>query len=90
MSPCPRVSVSWLRTDSGVYFRVMEKISERGAKKRPAVFLDRDGTLIDDIGYLADPDELSFYPGIPKALRRLQDEGQIIVAGRGGKEELIV
>lgn len=46
---------------------------------RPAVFLDRDGTLIDDIGYLGDPDRLSFYPGIPEALRRLQDKGYLIV-----------
>lgn len=46
---------------------------------RPAVFLDRDGTLIDDIGYLGDPAGLSFYPGIPEALRRLQDKGYLIV-----------
>jgi histidinol-phosphate phosphatase family protein len=45
----------------------------------PAVFLDRDGTLIDDIGYLGDPDGLSFYPGVPEALGRLQAKGYLIV-----------
>ena len=46
---------------------------------RPAVFLDRDGTLIEDTGYLADPAGISFYPGIPEALRKLQDGGYLIV-----------
>jgi len=27
---------------------------------------------------------------VVETIRRLQDEGQIIVAGRGGKEELVV
>jgi histidinol phosphatase-like enzyme len=30
-----------------------------GAKNRPAVFIDRDGTIIDDIGYLADPEGMN-------------------------------
>jgi D-glycero-D-manno-heptose 1,7-bisphosphate phosphatase len=46
---------------------------------RPAVFLDRDGTIIDDIGYLADPAGISFYPGVPEALKRLQDRGYLLV-----------
>ncbi|MGD8353702.1 MAG: HAD-IIIA family hydrolase, partial [Pseudomonadota bacterium] len=57
----------------------MEKFSERGAKKRPAVFFDRDGTLIDDIGYLDDPARLSFYPGVPEALQRLRTKGYVVV-----------
>jgi D-glycero-D-manno-heptose 1,7-bisphosphate phosphatase len=40
---------------------------------RPAVFLDRDGTLIEDRGHLADPSEVVFYPDTVKALRRLQE-----------------
>ena len=58
---------------------MMERFSGGGAKKRPAVFFDRDGTLIDDIGYLADPDGISFYPGIPKALKKLTDRGFLVV-----------
>ncbi|MBC8514863.1 HAD family hydrolase [bacterium] len=35
---------------------------------RKAVFLDRDGTLIDNGGYLATPDGVQFYEGVEKAL----------------------
>ena len=40
---------------------------------RPAIFWDRDGTLIEDRGHLADPGEVVLYPGTISALRRLQD-----------------
>ncbi len=40
---------------------------------RPAVFLDRDGTVIEDRGHLAEPSEVAFYPGAVEALRRLQE-----------------
>ncbi len=38
----------------------------------PAVFLDRDGTLIEDRGHLADAAQVAFYPDAVDALRRLQ------------------
>lgn len=41
--------------------------------RRPAVFLDRDGTLIEDRGHLRDPDEVVFFPDAFDALRRLQE-----------------
>ena len=37
----------------------------------PAVFLDRDGTLIDDPGYIANPEQIRPFPGVGQALRRL-------------------
>jgi L-threonylcarbamoyladenylate synthase len=40
--------------------------------KRAAVFLDRDGTLIEDRGHLSDPGQVVFYPETAHALRRLQ------------------
>ncbi len=40
---------------------------------RAAVFWDRDGTLIEDRGHLADPAEAVFFPNTVDALRRLQD-----------------
>jgi D-glycero-D-manno-heptose 1,7-bisphosphate phosphatase len=42
------------------------------AAPRRAVFLDRDGTLLDETGYLADPGELKLLDGIAAALRRLR------------------
>ncbi len=40
-----------------------------------AVFLDRDGTLIEDKDYLHRPEEVIFYPGVGPALKRLRDAG---------------
>lgn len=54
-------------------------LANKMGARRPAVFLDRDGTLIDDVGYLADPEGISFYPGIPEALKKLTDRGFLIV-----------
>jgi D-glycero-D-manno-heptose 1,7-bisphosphate phosphatase len=38
---------------------------------RPAVFFDRDGTLIDDVGFLKDPAALRMIPGAAEAVRTL-------------------
>jgi D-glycero-D-manno-heptose 1,7-bisphosphate phosphatase len=38
---------------------------------RPAVFLDRDGTLIEDRHYLRDPDQVHLLPGAADAVCRL-------------------
>ena len=42
---------------------------------RGIVFLDRDGTLIEDVGYLSDPGRLREIPGATESLRRLAGEG---------------
>jgi D,D-heptose 1,7-bisphosphate phosphatase len=38
----------------------------------PAVFLDRDGTLNDDPGYLGDPDKVKLFPDTGEALSNLK------------------
>jgi histidinol-phosphate phosphatase family protein len=43
------------------------------------VFLDRDGTLIDDLHYLADPARVRLIDGAADALRRLQTSGYAVV-----------
>jgi D-glycero-D-manno-heptose 1,7-bisphosphate phosphatase len=40
-----------------------------------ALFLDRDGTLIVDKHYLADPADVELIPGVPAALARARDLG---------------
>ena len=50
-----------------------------GATLRPAVFLDRDGTLILERDYLADPEGVTLVPGALEALRLLRDAGFILV-----------
>lgn len=51
-----------------------------------AVFLDRDGTLIQEKDYLCDPDQLIVLPGAMSALRRFQQAGfkLIIVTNQSG------
>ena len=42
---------------------------------RPAVFLDRDGTLIELVHHLADPGAVQLIPGAGAAMRRLAEAG---------------
>ena len=49
---------------------------ERG---RPAVFLDRDGTLIEDRGFLSEPGQVVLLPGILPVLRRLEERYLLFV-----------
>ncbi len=51
-----------------------------------AVFLDRDGTLIEEKNYLHLPEQVVVFPGAPLALRRLQDAGfrLIVVSNQSG------
>lgn len=46
---------------------------------RPAAFLDRDGTLIRDVGYLADPDKVELLSGMVEALSDLRRRGYVLI-----------
>jgi len=41
------------------------------SERRPAVFLDRDGTLIEHVHYLSDPGHVRLLPGAAEAIKRL-------------------
>lgn len=51
-----------------------------------AVFLDRDGVLIEDTGYPDDPDAISLLPGVGAGLRLLREAGWrlIVVSNQSG------
>ncbi|GAB4368781.1 MAG: D-glycero-beta-D-manno-heptose 1,7-bisphosphate 7-phosphatase [Calditrichia bacterium] len=49
------------------------------AKKRPAVFLDRDGTVCMEKGYLDDVNDLELIPGAAQAIRKINDQGWVAV-----------
>ena len=51
-----------------------------------AVFLDRDGTIIEEKEYLRDPDQVVVFPGAAQALKRLQGAGfkLVIVTNQSG------
>ncbi len=63
--------------DSGIVTGVMAK---------PAIFWDRDNTLIEDPGYLSDPEQVKLMPGAGAGLRRLAAAGyeNIIVTNQSG------
>jgi D-glycero-D-manno-heptose 1,7-bisphosphate phosphatase len=46
---------------------------------RPAVFLDRDGTLVEEVPYLHDPDQVALLPGVAQGLARLARAGYALV-----------
>lgn len=48
-------------------------------QNRKAIFLDKDGTLIPNIPYNIDPEQISLMPGAASALMRLQTQGYIFV-----------
>jgi histidinol-phosphate phosphatase family protein len=43
------------------------------SNKNAAIFLDRDGTIIKDCGFLKDPSDVVFFAETFEALRKLQD-----------------
>jgi histidinol-phosphate phosphatase family protein len=52
----------------------------------PAVFIDRDGTIMEDCVYCSDPKNVKIFPGVPDALRRLKSNGfkLIIITNQSG------
>lgn len=53
---------------------------------KPAVFLDRDGTLNEEVDFLCDPDELVMIPGAAAAVARLNAKGipVVVVTNQSG------
>lgn len=47
--------------------------------QRRAVFLDRDGTLMEEVGYCSRPEDVRVFAGVPEALRRLREAGFLLV-----------
>jgi D-glycero-D-manno-heptose 1,7-bisphosphate phosphatase len=52
----------------------------------PAIFVDRDGTIMHDADYCSDPKEIKIFPDVPEALRRLKAKGYklIIITNQSG------
>lgn len=52
----------------------------------PAVFLDRDGTLMTDVDYCGHPEKVEVFPQSAPALRRLKEKGYklIIITNQSG------
>ena len=50
------------------------------------VFLDRDGTINEEVNYLHRTEDLKFLPGVPEALRLLKEAGfkLVVVTNQAG------
>ena len=66
-------SATWWRSDS------LAEAGSGGSGLCPAVFLDRDGTLIEDVGFLCTPSELRLLPGAARAVSLLREAGFLVV-----------
>ncbi len=60
--------------------RAKVKRAEHSAEHemKPAVFLDRDGTLMHDVNYCSHPDQVILINGVRQALERLQQAGYML------------
>jgi D-glycero-D-manno-heptose 1,7-bisphosphate phosphatase len=54
--------------------------------RAPAVFIDRDGTIMEDADYCSHPKEVRIFPGVPETLQRLKSKGfkLIIITNQSG------
>lgn len=46
---------------------------------RPAVFIDRDGTLIEEVNFLSRVQDLDVFPFTPRAIQMLKDAGFLVI-----------
>jgi histidinol-phosphate phosphatase family protein len=55
-------------------------------KLSSAIFVDRDGTIMQDADYCSDPKQVQIFPGVPEALGRLKAAGfkLIIITNQSG------
>jgi D-glycero-D-manno-heptose 1,7-bisphosphate phosphatase len=72
-----------LSTTSVIEKIQLAAVSEDGEKisysNRPAVFIDRDGTINEHVEYLSEPSKFKEIPGAYEGIKRLQDLGFRIV-----------
>ena len=53
----------------------------------PTLFLDRDGTINEDTGYVKNPDEITILPGVSDGIRKLKEQfgfKMIVISNQAG------
>jgi len=58
---------------------IVQNISDSKSFNRQAVFLDRDGVIIEDVNYLTNPNQIQILPSVVNALNDLQKRFYIVV-----------
>jgi len=61
-------------------------LKRKPPKMQPAIFLDRDGTINREIGYLSEPEKFELLPNALDGMKKMQDLGYrlVIVTNQGG------
>jgi D-glycero-D-manno-heptose 1,7-bisphosphate phosphatase len=54
-------------------------MSRKSIHSGTAIFVDRDGTLNYDTGYVTSPEQLILFPGVPEAIARLNQLGVLVI-----------
>jgi histidinol-phosphate phosphatase family protein len=80
---CPTAIECLTRIDAVRVFRVLTELvglpDQSIRRGRPAVFLDRDGTILEPVPYIHDPAQVALIPGVADGLRSLQGAGFALV-----------
>ncbi len=58
---------------------LLNPTSQSSDNSRPAVFIDRDGTISEEVGYVNHPSRYKVFPFAATALRRLHEAGWLAV-----------
>ena len=61
-------------------------LKRKSQKMKPAIFLDRDGTINRNVGYLSEPEKFELLPNALEGLKKMRDMGYrlVIVTNQGG------
>jgi D-glycero-D-manno-heptose 1,7-bisphosphate phosphatase len=75
-----------ISTGSLILFRLDSAPMTRHLNPQSAIFLDRDGTINEDIGYVSAPGELIVYPYAAEAVRLVNEAGlkAIVITNQSG------
>lgn len=70
----------------GCLYSFLSRPANPGKPPRPAVFLDRDGVITEDTGYLHTPEEVRLLPGAARGIAMLNQAGwpAILVTNQSG------
>jgi D-glycero-D-manno-heptose 1,7-bisphosphate phosphatase len=84
----PSAGIEVAHPDTEILERACERALARGwgPALRPALFVDRDGTLVREIGYLSSPEAIELLPGVARALRTAHEAGLpvIVISNQSG------
>src|SRR5262249_57448866 len=68
------------------WWPVLKRVPKVASELSAAVFIDRDGTIIEDADYCSHPKQVKVLPGVLEALRRLKSKGfkLIVITNQSG------